>query len=359
MERHQEVYPDEEELDTILMLVDTIEKALKRVSDKFGVEGEDDERKLIGVARVGDLAKGLLLKGDKEVNLVVMCDKKPTLSLLETITNALKKELGVVKGQEPGQEVGQEAGQEMGNEAGLELVPTKYEVHMFSEESGLCVTNSEFGEAEVPYQVTITLTSTALRNIEAGDGEDVTPGLLPREKGLMALAELRHSKWFTAMAANLSSCVESIRIMRDLAQREPAWNSLGGWALELLVERALYSAGMNLSPSRALMRILEVVAGGLLMADGPGMKDPCEREEICVFSHLTDQMREDVTRQAQLDIRNAHYRKIHLVLGMERLPTLVKQQDQLKPESEGTGIDNSDAGIEIENNIEEDLISSG
>ena len=52
-------------------------------------------------------------------------------------------------------------------------------------------------------------------------------------------------------------------------------------------------------------------------------------------------------------------RKIHLVLGMERLPTLVKQQDQLKPESEGTGIDNSDAGIEIENNIEEDLISSG
>ena len=160
----------------------------------------------------------------------------------------------------------------------------------------------------MPYQVTITLTSTALRNIEAGDGEDVTPGLLPREKGLMALAELRHSKWFTAMAANLSSCVESIRIMRDLAQREPAWNSLGGWALELLVERALYSAGMNLSPSRALMRILEVVAGGLLMADGPGMKDPCEREEICVFSHLSDQMREDVTRQAQLDIRNAHYR---------------------------------------------------
>ena len=108
MERHQEVYPDEEELDTILMIVDTIEKALKRVSDKFSEEGEDDESKLIGVARVGDLAKGLLLKGDKEVNLVVMCDKKPTLSLLETITDALKKELGVVKGQEPGQEVGQE-----------------------------------------------------------------------------------------------------------------------------------------------------------------------------------------------------------------------------------------------------------
>ena len=159
----------------------------------------------------------------------------------------------------------------------------------------------------MPYQVTVTLTSTLLRN-EVVEGEEAIPGLLPRDKGLLALAELRHSKWFTAMAANLSSCVESIRIMRDKAQREPAWACLGGWAMELLVERALFSAGRNLSPSRALMRILEVVASGILMEDGPGIKDPCEREETCGFTHMTTQMREDVTKQAQEDIRNVHYR---------------------------------------------------
>ena len=58
MERHQAVYPCQAELDTMLSLVDTIEKALKRVSDKFIAEGEGGERELMGVARVGELAKG-------------------------------------------------------------------------------------------------------------------------------------------------------------------------------------------------------------------------------------------------------------------------------------------------------------
>lgn len=253
----------------------------------------------MGVARVGDVAKGLLLTGDKEVNLVVMCCNKPTMTLLETITAALKKELG----------------QE-------EDTVTKYEVHMFPEEGGLCVTSSELGDAEVPYQVTVTLTSTQLRKEEVK--EEATPGFLPKDKGLLALAELRHSKWFSAMPANLSSCVESIRIMRDKVQRDPVWSSLGGWAIELLVERALFSAGRNLSPSSALMRIMEVVASGLLMPDGQGIKDPCEREDTSVFSHMTLQMREDVTKQAQLDLRNIHYRKLHLVLGLE----LEKKLDQ-------------------------------
>merc|ERR1711981_1103401 len=105
--------------------------------------------------------------------------------------------------------------------------------------------------------------------------------------------------------------------MRDKAQREPVWGCLGSWALEILVERALFSAGRNLSPSSSLMRILEVVASGALMSDGMGIKDPCEREDICVFNHLSEQMREDVTRKAQEEIRNVHFRKIHLVLGME------------------------------------------
>ena len=166
------------------------------------------------------------------------------------------------------------------------------------------------GGGEVPYQVTVTLTSTVLRNQDTGDEEDTT-GMLPRDKGLQALAELRHSKWFTAMAANLNSCVESIRIMKDKAQREMVWGCLGSWALEILVERCLFSAERNLSPSSSLMRVLEAVASGLLMNDGRGIKDPCEREDICVFSHLSTQMREDVTRKAQEEIRNVHFRWVY------------------------------------------------
>merc|ERR1711892_574661 len=109
----------------------------------------------MGVARVGDLAKGLLLTGDKEVNLVVMCSNKPSLALLETITTAPKKELGELE--------------ESGSKS-------KHEVHMFPEEGGLCVTSSEMGEAEVPYQVTVTLTSTLLRKQEMVD-EEVVEGV--------------------------------------------------------------------------------------------------------------------------------------------------------------------------------------
>ena len=115
------MYPCQAELDTMLSLVDTIEKALKRVSDKFIAEGEEGERELMGVARVGDLAKGLLLKGDKEVKLVVMCAKQPSLVMLEKITEAVKKELEEVD----------------------EGAMSKLEVHMFPEEGGMCVTSNE------------------------------------------------------------------------------------------------------------------------------------------------------------------------------------------------------------------------
>ena len=74
--------------------------------------------------------------------------------------------------------------------------------------------------------MTVTLTSALLRNQGMADDDEAAPGLLPKDKGLIALAELRHSKWFTAVAANLSSCVESIRILRDKAQRDLAWGCL-------------------------------------------------------------------------------------------------------------------------------------
>merc|ERR550534_1227914 len=122
-------------------MVDNIEKALKKISYSFIEKSGEDEREIKGVARVGDLAKGLLLTGDKEVNLVVMCNNKPTMTLLEDITTGLKKEL-----------------------MELDNTVTKYEVHIFPEEAGLCVTSSEEGGTEVPYQVTVTLTSTILRS---------------------------------------------------------------------------------------------------------------------------------------------------------------------------------------------------
>jgi len=300
----------------------------------------------MGVARVGELAKGLLLSGDRSVNLVVMCRSKPTVSLLGSIKEALAPELKEVAGEE-----------------------NKYEIHVFAEEGGFCVVSMEGGSDELPYAVNVTLTSTSLRKPEVvkkekkdGGPKDKgflgelaskmeeeeskikevekekanldPPDMLPKEKCLQALAELRHSKWFQSMASPVPSCVEAIRVFRDLAQRVPAWASLGDWPIELLVERALFSANIPLPPAEAMLRILEVMASGLALVDGSGLRDPCEREDVDVFLHLSVQEREDVTHSAQDFVRKIHYRKIHEVLGMERLPPPEKKKWPKKEKKE-------------------------
>lgn len=47
--------------------------------------------------RVGHLAKGLLLKGDNSVELVVLCADKPTLTLLKKVVELLPVALKQVR----------------------------------------------------------------------------------------------------------------------------------------------------------------------------------------------------------------------------------------------------------------------
>ena len=52
-------------------------------------------RTLKGVMRVGDLAKGLLLQGDRSLHVVVLCSVKPTTTLFKRVYDALPKYLQV------------------------------------------------------------------------------------------------------------------------------------------------------------------------------------------------------------------------------------------------------------------------
>ena len=54
-------------------------------------------RVLKGVMRVGVLAKGLLLHGDLNVHLVVLCSEKPTRTLLDRVADNLPNQLAVSK----------------------------------------------------------------------------------------------------------------------------------------------------------------------------------------------------------------------------------------------------------------------
>jgi zinc finger RNA-binding protein len=52
-------------------------------------------RALKGVMRVGLLAKGLLLRGDNEVQLVVLCADKPTKALFNRVYETLIEKIDV------------------------------------------------------------------------------------------------------------------------------------------------------------------------------------------------------------------------------------------------------------------------
>ncbi|XP_068617085.1 zinc finger RNA-binding protein [Brachionichthys hirsutus] len=310
MTKHAAIYPSEDELQSIQKIVSITERALKLVSDIITEQDKDKEedkekkeptkdRALKGVMRVGVLAKGLLLRGDKNVNLVLLCSEKPTESLLTRLVEHLPKQLTVV-------------------------TPEKYEVKGSVQEAAIILTSC----TDTKMQVTITLTSPVIREDGGRDG-DVTSGMvkdpadvLDRQKCLDALAALRHAKWFQARANGLQSCVIIIRILRDLCQRVPTWSPFPGWAMELLVEKAISSSSAPLSPGDALRRIFECISSGILLPGGPGLVDPCEKKLMDTLGPMGEQQREDITSSAQFALRLLAFRQIHKVLGMDPLPQM-------------------------------------
>ncbi|XP_064792639.1 zinc finger RNA-binding protein-like isoform X6 [Oncorhynchus masou masou] len=162
MTKHTAIYPSEEELQAVQKIVSITERALKLVSDITDQEktkettGEEKEkevpktaqdRALKGVMRVGVLAKGLLLRGDKNVNLVLLCSEKPTKTLLSCIVEHLPKQLVLV-------------------------TPEKYEVKGSIEDCSIILTS----EADPKMTVTVTLTSPSIR-------EEETPATPPPRDG--------------------------------------------------------------------------------------------------------------------------------------------------------------------------------
>ncbi|XP_015265938.1 PREDICTED: interleukin enhancer-binding factor 3 isoform X4 [Gekko japonicus] len=338
MAKHSAVYPTQEELTAVQNMVSHTERALKAVSDwineqekvsseqpeppaetmetaaeeenKEGSEPKTTEhltRTLRGVMRVGLVAKGLLLKGDLDLELVLLCKEKPTTGLLEKVADNLGVQL-----------------------AGI--TEDKYEIIQSISDAAIVIKNTK----EPPLTLTIHLTSPVVREemekMLAGETLSVndSPDVLDRQKCLAALASLRHAKWFQARANGLKSCVIVIRVLRDLCTRVPTWAPLRGWPLELLCEKSIGTANRPMGAGEALRRVLECLASGIVMPDGSGIYDPCEKEATDAIGHLDRQQREDITQSAQHALRLAAFGQLHKVLGMDPLPSKMPK----KPKNE-------------------------
>ncbi|XP_040462446.1 spermatid perinuclear RNA-binding protein isoform X1 [Falco naumanni] len=319
MVKHSTIYPSPEELEAVQNMVSTVECALKHVSDwmdeknkstkcEGDVEAKEEAaesnakdqggRTLCGVMRIGLVAKGLLIKDDMDLELVLMCKEKPTKTLLCIVKDNLPAQI-------------------------QKLTEEKYLVEEHVNEAAIIIRNTK----EPKLTLKVILTSPLIRDeAEKKEGVDNVamkdpPDLLDRQKCLEALASLRHAKWFQARANGLKSCVIVLRILRDLCNRVPTWAPLKGWPLELICEKSIGTCNRPLGAGEALRRVMECLASGILLPGGPGLHDPCEREPTDALSNMTVQQKEAITHSAQHALRLSAFGQIYKVLEMDPLPS--------------------------------------
>uniref|UniRef100_A0A3B5L7M7 Spermatid perinuclear RNA-binding protein n=1 Tax=Xiphophorus couchianus TaxID=32473 RepID=A0A3B5L7M7_9TELE len=305
MAKHSTIYPSSQELEAVQTLVSTVECALKQVADWMDQNSGDAPNKsggggmLCGVMRVGLVAKGLLIKGDMDLELVLMCRDKPTQTLLDTVCHNLPTQI-------------------------QKLTEEKYEVSSSLPEAAILVQTT----TDPKLKLKITLTSPAEE-----EGE-----VLDRHRCLLALAALRHAKWFQARVNGLKSCVIVLRILRDMCNRHPIWEPLKGWPLELICEKAIATCNRPLGAGEALRRVMECLASGILLPGGPGLHDPCEKEPTDTLADMTDQEAEAITYGAQHALRLMAFGQIYKVLEMEPLPSNKPSQKYPWSDKEGLGL---------------------
>uniref|UniRef100_A0A2H6NAV0 DZF domain-containing protein n=1 Tax=Micrurus carvalhoi TaxID=3147026 RepID=A0A2H6NAV0_9SAUR len=108
--------------------------------------------------------------------------------------------------------------------------------------------------------------------------------------------------------------------------------------LELLCEKSIGTANRPMGAGEALRRVLECLASGIVMPDGSGIYDPCEKEATDAIGHLDRQQREDITQSAQHALRLAAFGQLHKVLGMDPLPSKMPKKPKNENPVDYTGM---------------------
>ncbi|KAF4074447.1 hypothetical protein AMELA_G00239490 [Ameiurus melas] len=312
MAKHAAVYPSAEELENVQSLVSAVERGLKYVSewlidsteDGASISAEPAEPHpkcggpLAGVMRVGSVAKGLLIKGLMDLELVLLCREKPTKDLLLTICTNLPLQM-------------------------KKLSEDEHTVQPCIPEAAILVFKSS--RPDLPLRVILTSMQMKSQEPEKNQVENTKvtdpSDLLDQQRCLLALASLRHAKWFQVRVSGKRSCLIVLRILRDICNTRPVWAPLKGWPVELICEKAFATSYRPLGPSETLRRVLECISSGIFLPGGPGLHDPCEKEEVDTLSAVMNDQTELLTHTAQHALRLLAFGQIHRFLEVDPLPT--------------------------------------
>ena len=292
LSKHEKLYPSNDQLELIQIIITDIEKALKIISDKLcdemkkssnivkieeseqPSEENDNFRILKGVMRVGFIAKGLLLKNDKSLHLVMLCLTKPTIGLVERVANELK----------------------------FILINYKIDVNI----SNACLSiQKNF------YNVQVSFTSSDYLN----ELNSMNSNELPKQKCLEYLTEIKRTRWFQENLLPISNSLLILRILRDFCQHKAQWSCLNMWTLEVLVKKCFLN-NPYAPIGNKFRNIIEVVASGVLLSP---QCDPCENNDKIINDYLTMQESECVTSSAQHMLRLIVFKQIYKILDIDQL----------------------------------------
>jgi zinc finger RNA-binding protein len=271
--KHREIYPTETELTNIQRHVFNVEKALKMINEsidfsKIGStpsicklsneadmskdgnlanvpsEGNDEcntmgngedsksenniantisksndtlDQCLKGVVRVGILAKGLLLRGDDTVDLVLICQLKPNHQLLDCLASHLPKYLpNILASNNSGSNTSHDPHENYRVEKHFQDSSIHVKVETSRLKNAENLENTKDGST-CKLTIRLRLTSPLIRMDDDNDAEDgagvndhlkvletlketnddqINQDILDRKSCMESLAELRHAKWF-------------------------------------------------------------------------------------------------------------------------------------------------------------------
>ncbi|KAI0985239.1 hypothetical protein GJ496_002282 [Pomphorhynchus laevis] len=328
--RLSEIAPTDQQLHDMQTLIREIERALKIVSDNMTAKckeagitvsdpntdnsftnvkqrPDDEYRMLKGVMRVGNMAKNIILNSDYDVNLVLLCAQKPTVSLLHEICTDMQPILTdfCLLADE--------------NEACFRVEYKIYQAKVYL--SSIQFRKENFEDKETAQSNAVEDTANATPAALSSIAKVVEPDdLLSADVCLQSLAEVRHAKWFQVKFAHRPNALKVLRLIRDLAIRHPQpWSEIPQYAFELLIEHCATSMNINPPVAWIFRKLLEMLSSGILYSSSLGIFDPCEKNTSNVLESISFEARDLMTAEAQYYLRLLVFRRVYDVLGIPKL----------------------------------------
>ncbi|UJR20861.1 hypothetical protein I4U23_023971 [Adineta vaga] len=276
MTLHERIIPSQNLRDTIEQFVSTVEAVLKSCSEQLSsslststsadaIGTVINKSPLMGFSRIGSLVKNLLIKTDRVFHIVVMCAEWPTRNLFDKVFSILSE---TWKNQ---------------NNIQCEKDNEIIQVYTDTIEGKMCVS--------------ISFTSIS---IQSSDNQIVNQ-CLTKTNCLMGLDAMHSVRWFQKQVSIRQHAPALIRCLRYKANFSYHWQSLSSEAIEILIEHTLTK---SISPIVAFRRVLESLAGGLILSNGPRLRISWQTvTNKDIFDNLTVQERNDITYEAQIGLR--------------------------------------------------------